>query len=108
MAPFLWLLIIWASLVAALGQKPIVSFKSVPKAFQIVGGNFSKPQILISSDDSWGVIRAAGDLAIDFGRVTGTNLTLSNGEKGGEAAIYEYAVVAANYTHVGIPPGFVL
>ncbi|KAJ3557121.1 hypothetical protein NPX13_g9993 [Xylaria arbuscula] len=100
MAAPLWLILtVWASLIAALGQTPIVSFTSAPRSFQIAGGNFSKPQILVSSEDSWGVIRAAGDLAIDFGRVTGTNFTLSNGEKGGEAAVYEYAVVAANYTH---------
>ncbi|KAI0509142.1 hypothetical protein F5B22DRAFT_618619 [Xylaria bambusicola] len=100
MASFIWLaLATWATLIAALGQKPIVSFTRSPKAFQIAGGSLSKPQIRVSSDDSWGVIRAAGDLAVDFGRVTGRNFTLSNGEKGGEAAVYEYAVVSANYTH---------
>lgn len=73
---------------------------TVPEAFQITGGRISKPQILVSSGDNWGVIRAAGDLAKDFGRVTGTNFTLSNGEKRAKPATYEYRPVAANYTHV--------
>ncbi len=38
-----------------------------------------------------GVIRAAGDLAVDFGRVTGTNFTLSNGVKGSPPASYTYS-----------------
>lgn len=101
MIPFLWLVLAaWASLVAALGQQPVVSFTRAPKAFQIAGGKNSKPQILVSSGDNWGVIRAAGDLAKDFGRVTGTNFTLTNGEKGAKPATYEYRPVAANYTHV--------
>ncbi|KAI0439867.1 hypothetical protein F4803DRAFT_564209 [Xylaria telfairii] len=100
MISFLWLVIAaWASLVIALGQQPLVSFTQSPKAFQIAGGRISKPQILVSSGDNWGVIRAAGDLAKDFGRVTGTNFTLSNGEKRAKPATYEYRPVAANYTH---------
>lgn len=39
----------------------------------------SAGQILVSDNDYWGVIRAAGDLAADFGRVTGTNYSLSTG-----------------------------
>lgn len=101
MTPFLWLaLTTWASLVAALGQQAIVSFTDRPEAFQIAGGSVSKPQILVSSGDNWGVIRAAGDLAKDFGRVTGTNFTLSNGNEGAKPATYEYRPAAANYTHV--------
>ncbi|KAI0422852.1 hypothetical protein F5X98DRAFT_360489 [Xylaria grammica] len=100
MSSFLWLVLAaWASLVAALGQQPVVSFTRTPKAFQIAGGEISKPQILISSGDNWGVIRAAGDLARDFGRVTGTNFTLSNGNERAKPAIYEYQPAAANYTH---------
>ncbi|KAI1424500.1 hypothetical protein F5Y12DRAFT_752092 [Xylaria sp. FL1777] len=99
MTPFLWLaLAAWAALVAALGQQPVVSFARAPNAFQIAGGKISKPQILVSRGDNWSVIRAAGDLAKDFGRVTGTNFTLSNGQKGAKPAIYEYQPAAANYT----------
>ncbi|KAI8628935.1 glycoside hydrolase family 115 protein [Xylariaceae sp. FL1651] len=92
-------LLAWASVVAALGQQPIISFTSVQGAFQIAGGNVSKPQILVSSNDNWGVIRAAGDLAKDFGRVTGTNYTLSNGERGAKPAEYKYQPIAMNFTN---------
>ncbi|KAI3319591.1 glycoside hydrolase family 115 protein [Xylariaceae sp. AK1471] len=100
MTSLLWLVLAaWASLVAALGQQPVVSFKSVPKALQIAGGKISKPQILVSGDDHWGVIRAAGDLAKDFGRVTGTNFTLTNGQTKAQPAKYEYRPVAMNQTN---------
>lgn len=66
-------------LVAALGQKPVVSFEGADGDFQIAGGPISAGQILVSDNDYWGVIRAAGDLAADFGRVTGANYTLSTG-----------------------------
>lgn len=90
----------FAPLAAALGQKQIISFISDPDAFQVAGGAISQPQILVSSNEYWGVIRAAGDLAKDFGRVTGTNFTLSNGEAGAEPAAYEYKPITRNYTHV--------
>lgn len=87
-------------LVTALGQKPVISFTSVKDAFQLVGGSITQPQILVSDNDYWGVIRAAGDLAKDFGRVTGTNFTLSNGNAGAGPASYEYHAAASNYTSV--------
>ncbi|KAI1077309.1 glycoside hydrolase family 115 protein [Whalleya microplaca] len=87
---------------AALGQKPIITLSGDPEAFQIAGGPISQPQIHISSNDYWGVIRAAGDLAIDFGRVTGTNFTLSNGEVGATPAAYEYRPITRNYTHYAV------
>lgn len=90
-----------APLTSALGQEPIISFTEVPHAFQVAGGPASQPQILVSSNDHWGVIRAAGDLVKDFGRVTGTNFTLSNGETGAEPAVYMYNPITTNYTHVG-------
>ncbi|KAI8304778.1 hypothetical protein K4K59_012609 [Colletotrichum sp. SAR11_240] len=94
MKPFSWAtLASLAPLVSALGQQAIVSFKSGDNTFQIAGGNVKAGQILVSSDDYWGVIRAAGDLAVDFGRVTGTNYTLSNGEGGAKPAVYSYAPV---------------
>jgi len=68
-------------LVAALGQKPVVSFQGSDGDFQVAGGPISAGQILVSDNDYWGVIRAAGDLAADFGRVTGTNYTLSTGTR---------------------------
>lgn len=66
-----------AAVVSALGQKPVVAFNGSTGAFQIAGGRISVGQILVSENDFWGVIRAAGDLATDFGRVTGTNYSLS-------------------------------
>ncbi|KAL1901028.1 hypothetical protein Sste5346_002093 [Sporothrix stenoceras] len=79
--------------VAALGQQPIISFNnSVEGSLQLAGGS-STGQILVSSSDYWGVIRAAGDLAVDFGRVTGTNLTLSNGVSGAAPESYVYLPV---------------
>ncbi len=91
-----------APLVSALGQEAIISFTEVPGRFQIAGRSASKPQILVSGDDYWGVIRAAGDLAKDFGRVTGTKFTLSNGETGAEPAVYAYNPTTNNYTHVSV------
>lgn len=78
------------ALVAALGQQPIISSNSTSGGFQIAGGAVTQGQILVSSNDYWGVIRAAGDLAVDFGRVTGTNCSLSNGVKGSAPAAYTY------------------
>ncbi|KAB5578761.1 hypothetical protein GE09DRAFT_560311 [Coniochaeta sp. 2T2.1] len=78
------------SLVSGLGQQPIVAFNSSEGAFQIAGGSISTGQILVSSNDYWGVIRAAGDLALDFGRITGTNYTLSNGVNASAPASYVY------------------
>lgn len=94
-----------ASLVSGLGQKPIVSFTKSPDSFQIAGGPVSAGQIRVSSNDYWGVIRAAGDLAVDFGRVTGTNYTLSNGVKGSAPASYVYNPVNnMNNTFVSASP----
>lgn len=87
----LWLA--FSSVAAALGQERIISLDSHGAHLQIAGGDVGKGQILVSSNDYWGVIRAAGDLAVDFGRVTGTNYTLSNGETGAAPAVYTYKPV---------------
>jgi len=78
------------SVVSGLGQQPIVAFTNSTGTYQIAGGSISAGQILVSSNDYWGVIRAAGDLAMDFGRVTGTNYTLSNGVNASAPASYVY------------------
>ncbi|GAB1317752.1 Gylcosyl hydrolase 115 C-terminal domain-containing protein [Madurella fahalii] len=94
----LWLA--FSSVAAALGQERIISPNGTAAALQIAGGPVSAGQILVSSNDYWGVIRAAGDLALDFGRVTGTNYTLSNGEANAEPAVYQYNPVNnMNNTH---------
>lgn len=91
-----------APLASALGQLPVVSFQDVPGGFQLAGGPVAKPQILVSDNEHWGVIRAAGDLAADFGRVTGSNFSLSNGEVGARPIAYEYRPITRNYTHVSV------
>lgn len=87
--------------VAGLGQQSIVAFNKSDDAFQLVGGDTGSGQIRVSKDEYWGVIRAAGDLAVDFGRVTGTNFTLSNGKKESSPAKYRFKPVdVKNNTHV--------
>jgi hypothetical protein len=97
----------FTSVAAALGQERIISTSSHGSHLQLAGGQVGKGQILVSSNDYWGVIRAAGDLAIDFGRVTGTNYTLSNGEKKATPAAYTYNPVNnMNNTHVSALSGW--
>ncbi|KAK1147750.1 ATP synthase mitochondrial F1 complex assembly factor 1 [Aspergillus melleus] len=60
--------------VNALAQEPTIAFHSGKDSVRL-GGKGTSGVILLDGDDWPGVIRAAGDLAADFGRVTGTNLT---------------------------------
>lgn len=60
-------------LITALGQSSPVTTTSSTGFLRLDGRD---GQILLSAEDWWGVIRAAGDLATDFGKVTGHNLTL--------------------------------
>lgn len=95
-----------ATLITALGQEPVVTFNGSGSDFQIAGGSIKAGQIIVSENDYWGVIRTAGDLATDFGRVTGMNYTLStdsrlsaststssNGTTSGAAAVYSFSPV---------------
>jgi hypothetical protein len=84
---------IWSA--NALGQQRIISFESntTSDALLLAGGGGTPGQILVSENDFWGVIRAAGDLAVDFGRVTGVNFTLSNGHEGAEPAEFVFEPV---------------
>ena len=94
------LLVAVAPLANALGQAKIVSFDD-EGGLRLAGPDLGAGQILVSSNEYWGVIRAAGDLAVDFGRVTGTNYTLSNGNRGADPAefVFEPADIS-NHTHV--------
>jgi len=66
------------SLVSAYGGKPICSFNNtLPGSYPLHSASTS-PTIIVSQGDLWGVQRAANDLALDFGRVTGQNGTLLN------------------------------
>lgn len=77
----------------ALGQKSIISFNSTNGGIRLAGGS-SLPNILVDRHDWPGVVRAANDLAKDFGQVTGRNLsvstangTLTNSTRGGTITI---------------------
>lgn len=64
--------------VSALGQSsPVTTDAGSGGLLKLAGGGVNG-QILLSADDWWGVLRAAQDLAGDFGKVTGKNLTLGN------------------------------
>ena len=59
------------------GQITTVTTKASPGLLQLAGSGIHG-QIMVSANDWWGVIQAFQDLATDFGKVTGTNLTLGN------------------------------
>jgi len=61
-------------------------------------------QILLSADDWWGVLRAAEDLAGDFGKVTGKNLTLANWQSSNVTKKRD--VATASFNPPGGPSGF--
>jgi hypothetical protein len=79
---------LWCS-VAALGQNATVTTSSTSGLLQLAG-NGHDGQILLSADDWWGVVRAAEDLAGDFGKVVGKNLTLANYQGGQTTVHYSY------------------
>lgn len=66
------------SFTTALGQNATVTTANSAPGLLQLAGNGVEGQILLSANDWWGVIRAAEDLAIDFGKVTGKNLTLGH------------------------------
>jgi hypothetical protein len=80
--------------VEALGQNSTVTTSSAPGLFQLAG-NGQEGQILLSSSDWWGVIRAAEDLAGDFGKVLGKNLTLANWKGAQTTVQYTYRPVTS-------------
>lgn len=61
---------------SALGQSSPVTTDSSSSSSKLLKLSGAGNQILLSADDWWGVLRAAQDLAGDFGKVTGRNLTL--------------------------------
>src|SRR6266536_4621269 len=58
-------------------QSPTVTLTVGSGLLQLAGKGLDG-QILLSANDWWGVIRPAEDLAGDFGKVAGKNLTLGN------------------------------
>lgn len=63
-------------LAAALGQQQIITFENSPGKL-LLGSRSSRAQIIVDASEWAGVIRAANDLVADFGRVTGTNGTVT-------------------------------
>jgi len=59
----------------AASQLDVISFNQTTGSLLLAGAG-TTPIIVLDSNDWPGVIRAAGDLAADFGRVTGTNGTV--------------------------------
>jgi hypothetical protein len=70
------LLLFFCVYVAAIGQKPLFTFSASLGSLQLAGGN-GAGRLVLAEDDWPGVIRAGKDLAMDFGRVTGTNLSVT-------------------------------
>jgi hypothetical protein len=89
----------FVSAVAALGQEQIISFTISKNAFQLFGTNSGKGQILVAPNDHWGVQKAAGDLATDFGRVTGKNMTLTAYESKDVQPIYTWNAPTSNVVY---------
>lgn len=85
---------------AALGQNATVTTTYTPGLLQLAGNGES--QILLSTNDWWGVIRAAQDLAGDIGKVVDKNLTLANWQGGETTVEYIYRPVTS-FVNVGIP-----
>ncbi|OJJ03018.1 hypothetical protein ASPVEDRAFT_712718 [Aspergillus versicolor CBS 583.65] len=56
-----------------------ILFDGGPGLLQLAGRNAEPVQLLCAENEYDGVSRAAGDLALDFGRVVGVNGTLSQG-----------------------------
>lgn len=71
------LLLVLPSLILGLGQQSVVSFEDREGSLLLADGS-SSPTIVVDENDSPSVIRAANDLAIDFGRVTGVNGSVIN------------------------------
>ena len=82
-------------LASGLGQKPIVAFNATRGGVLIAGGS-TTPSILVDGNDYGGVVRAANDLAKDFGLVTGRNLTVSmiNGTTNSTSRSGSMAIIA--------------
>ena len=71
-APFAILIFILLPFVYSLGQQQVVSFDQCDGCV-----SFNNPTIVVDNAEWPGVKRAANDLALDFGRVTGRNATVT-------------------------------
>ncbi|KAK8251111.1 hypothetical protein HDK77DRAFT_406413 [Phyllosticta capitalensis] len=75
----------------AIGQQPTVAFNGSADAFLLASSSASV-RLLLDAADWPGVLRAADDVALDFGRVTGLNGTVSltggSGGRGNASVIF--------------------
>src|ERR1700755_2620765 len=80
---FLSLLFLISNFVNALGQKATIDFKAGNGSY-LLATRSSQVNLVLDGADWPGVLRAAHDVAIDFGRVTGLNgsvTAIGNGTK---------------------------
>lgn len=78
---FLSLFLFSSDLVAALGQKPTIDFTSGNGSL-LLATRDSHVDLILDAADWPGVLRAAHDVAVDFGRVTGLNGSVTATGKG--------------------------
>jgi len=78
---FLSFFVFASDLVAALGQKPTIDFTSGNGSF-LLATRSSHVNLILDAADWPGVLRAANDVAVDFGRVTGLNGSVTATGKG--------------------------
>lgn len=69
------LLALWTT-VSALGGSRTLCFNTSSGGLPLSGWNIRGAQILVDNNDYWGVLKAASDLSVDWGKVTGRNLSL--------------------------------
>lgn len=80
---------------ASLGQQITIAFTQQTHGLQLAGHGING-QILVSANDWFGVQKAANDLAEDFGRATGRNLTVAAANTHAKAAFYTYRAPTSN------------
>ncbi|KAF2110994.1 hypothetical protein BDV96DRAFT_650597 [Lophiotrema nucula] len=74
------------SFVTAIGQKATIDFTAGNGSY-LLATRSSSVNLVLDGADWPGVLRAANDLAVDFGRITGLNGTLTtNGKSGSKSA----------------------
>ena len=84
------------TLVTALGQKATIDFTAGNGSY-LLATRSSSVNLILDGADWPGVLRAANDLAVDFGRVTGLNGTLNtNGKSGSKSAANIFNVTGIN------------
>jgi hypothetical protein len=84
-----------STFVSAIGQKATVDFKAGNGSL-LLATRSSQVNVILDGADWPGVLRAAHDLAVDFGRVTGLNGTLTANGNGTKSAAAIFNVTGIN------------